>query len=98
MPSSRIPSSAFPRCCAAWCRQANWAARRAAASTTTERKAEPMSDIEQLDLAELEFEHVEKTQDDGDEIITLNHPDALNALSSERMLEFSLVLDLSGCQ
>jgi len=55
-----------------------------------------MSDIEQLDLAELEFEHLEFTQEDGVGIITFNRPDALNALNSELMLEFSLALDLAA--
>lgn len=56
-----------------------------------------MSDFAELELdGELEFEHLEFEAQDGVAVITLNRPDALNALNSELMLEFSLALDLAA--
>ncbi len=56
-----------------------------------------MADFEELKLdGELEFDNLEFTLEDGIAVITMNRPDALNALNSELMLEFSLALDLAA--
>lgn len=53
--------------------------------------------MEELQLdGDLEFENLEFAVDDGVAIITFNRPQALNALNSELMLEFSLALDIAA--
>src|SRR5690606_676185 len=60
------------------------------------RKAE-MTDFEELQLdGDLEFDNLEFEVEDGIAVITLNRPDALNALNSDLMLEFGLALDVAA--
>lgn len=56
-----------------------------------------MAEFEELELdGELEFDNLEFEVEDGVAVITLNRPEALNALNGDLMLELGIALDIAA--